>query len=371
MEAHWDILDQLTTAVAVLDADADRVFRVAYLNQSAQALFGRSAARAAGRPFAALVADDHASPAALWRVLESGVPFTKRDVALPRAAGAARVSYSIAPLSRTAVVAEFQRLDRFRRIDKNDRHAMLPATLGELARALAHEVKNPLGGIRGAAQLLDRKLDREQREYTAVIVAEADRLRDLVDRMLGPVAAPALAPVSVHHVVEHVLKLAQAQTDQIAFARDYDPSLPAVDGDFGQLVQAALNVVNNAILALRGVAAPTLTVRTRVLRQFTIGATRHRLVANLDFIDNGPGVPPEIAESIFLPMISGRPEGSGLGLAVAQTILGRHHGYLACESEPGRTVFSFYLPVGGKAGAGTSRPRAPAAGQASGERRGG
>ena len=348
MATYRDILDQLTTALVVAHAADGDTFRVTYLNHSAEDLFGRSAARAKGLPIGKLLADAHATPAALRAILDTRRPITKREVPLQLPDGVVRVNYSIAPLSTDELLVEFERLDRFIRIDKDERHVALQETMRKLARGLAHEIKNPLGGIRGAAQLLERQLDAGEREYTSVIMSEADRLRKLVDRMLGPRAPPAFAAVNVHHVIERVVKLVRAQAAvPIAFQRDYDPSLPEIEADFEQLVQATLNVLGNAAWALRDVPSPVIRLRTRVLRQFTIGARRHRLVANVDFIDNGPGVPPEIAERVFYPMISGRPEGSGLGLAITQGILARHNGLVECESEPGRTVFSFYLPVRG------------------------
>lgn len=357
MATYRDILDQLTTAVAVVDAASDRSFRISYLNQSAQALFGRSGARAIGARLDALLRDAHAAPSVLETVLESGRPFTKRDVSLCLADGHARVNYSIAPLSQQELLVEFERLDRFVRIDRDERQAALQDTMRKLGRGLAHEIKNPLGGIRGAAQLLSRQLaDAEQRRYTEVIISEADRLRNLVDRILGPNGRGRFAPVNVHHVIEHVVKLVEAEhTSSIAFKRTYDPSLPEVDADFEQLVQATLNVLANAALVLQGTEAPTIELRTRVVRQFTIGRTRHRLVASMDFIDNGPGIPPDLANRVFYPMISGRRDGTGLGLAITQTILAQHNGLVECESEPGRTVFSFYLPVRRPAGATAER----------------
>ena len=352
---YRDILDQLTTAVVVVDAASDRSFRISYLNQSAQSLFGRSDTRTLGIPLAELMRDDHAKPTALQGVLDTGQPFTKREVPLYVVDGLVRVNYSISPLSRTELLVEFERLDRFLRIDRDERHVTLQETVRKLARGLAHEIKNPLGGLRGAAQLLDRQLvDDEQREYTSVIMSEADRLRNLVDRILGPNGEVSFEPVNVHHVIERVVKLLEAENPaRIKFERSYDPSLPDVEADSERLVQAALNVLNNAALALKDTPDPCITLATRVVRQFTIGPTRHRLVANVDFIDNGPGVPADIADRIFYPMISGRPEGSGLGLAITQTIIAQHNGLIECESEPGRTVFSVYLPI--------SQPQPPAA----------
>ena len=344
---YRDILEQLNTAVAVVDAGGDGLFRVTYLNQSAQSLFAHSEARAVGLPLAQLVRDSHTTPAALQRVLDTGQPFTKREAPLHVPSGLVRVNYSIAPLSETELLAEFERLDRFIRIGRDERHVTLQETMRKLARGLAHEIKNPLGGIRGAAQLLERQLpSQEQREYTAVIMAEADRLRKLADRILGSNVQCRFAPVNVHHVIERVVKLLDAERpSRVAFKRAYDPSLPEVEGDFEKLVQATLNVLANAVLALKDTPDPTITLETRVVRQFTIATTRHRLAANVDFIDNGPGIPADIADRIFYPMISGRPDGSGLGLAITQTILAQHHGLVECQSEPGRTVFSFYLPI--------------------------
>ena len=354
MASHHDILDQLNTAVALV-AECDGVFRLRYLNQSAQFLFGRSDTQAVGQPLTELISDSHATPAVLQRVLETGQPFTKREVALRLPEGVVRVHYSISPISpvsKRELLLEFERLDRFLRIGKDESHVNLQETMRKLARGLAHEIKNPLGGIRGAAQLLHRELSNgEQREYTSVIIAEADRLRNLADRILGPDDMPNLAPVNVHYVIERVVKLLEAECPaRIVFQRHYDPSLPEIHGDFEKLVQATFNVLNNAVLALAKTPQPTIELRTRVLRRFTIGQTCHRLVANVDFIDNGPGVPADIAERIFFPTISGRADGSGLGLAIAQTILAQHGGLVECESEPGRTVFSFYLPIGSPTG---------------------
>ena len=347
MATYRDILDQLNTAVAVVDAATDASFRITYLNQSAQSLFGRSDARVIGLPLVKLIRDDHTTPGVLSNVLATGQPFTKREVPLYVPDGQVRVNYSIAPLSATELLVEFERLDRFIRIDRDERHVTLQDTMRKLARGLAHEVKNPLGGIRGAAQLLARELTRsDQREYTSVIMAEADRLRNLVDRILGPNGRLSFKPVNIHHVIERVVKVLDAESpSRVRFERAYDPSLPEIEGDFETLVQATLNVLRNAALALAEVDDPVIQLQTRVLRQFTIGTFRHRLVLNVEFRDNGPGVPADIAADIFYPMISGRPGGSGLGLAITQTILAQHNGLVECESEPGRTVFSFYLPI--------------------------
>ena len=368
MAKHRDILEQLNTAVAVVAASGDGSFRITYLNQSAQSLFGISAARAVGIPPHELLPDAQAKPAMLQAVLDTGRPFTKREVLLPaperpatrKGASQAnsrpsrtptgrplRISYSVAPLAERELLLEFDCLDRFMRIWLNHRHQRAQQTIRLLARNLAHEVKNPLGGIRGAAQLLDRQLARaSDREHTALIIAEADRLRNLVDGILGPNGQRRFAPVNVHHVIQRVVKLLQAEHPaHIRFERSYDPSVPEVEADSEQLVQATLNVLKNAAMALAEVPRPVIQLQTRVLHQFTIGTTRHRLVVNMDFVDNGPGISPDVVDRIFFPMFSGRPGGAGLGLSITQTIIALHHGLVACESEPGRTVFSFYLPI--------------------------
>jgi two-component system nitrogen regulation sensor histidine kinase GlnL len=218
-----------------------------------------------------------------------------------------------------------------------------------LIRNLAHEIKNPLGGLRGSAQLLERELDRpELREYTQVIIKEADRLQALMDRLLTPHRAPRLAPLGIHEVLERVRSLVLAEFSRgVAIVRDYDPSLPDLVGDKEQLIQALLNVVRNAAQALTAIPGTggTITLRTRALRQVTLLRQRHKLALELQVIDDGPGVPEDIREKIFNPLVSGRDGGSGLGLSLAQTFIHYHRGVIECDSRPGRTVFRIVLPL--------------------------
>jgi len=219
-----------------------------------------------------------------------------------------------------------------------------------LVRGLAHEIKNPLGGIRGAAQLLARQLPEESlRDYTNVIIEEADRLRNLVDRMLGSNKLPSLAMTNIHEVLERVCSLVEAESQGcITLARDYDPSLPDVLIDREQMIQAVLNIVRNAMQAISSqneLRLGRITLRSRALRQFTIGHVRHRLVARVEIIDNGPGIPAELQDTLFYPMVSGRPDGTGLGLAITQNIISQHQGLIECESHAGHTAFSIYLPL--------------------------
>ena len=214
-----------------------------------------------------------------------------------------------------------------------------------MARQLAHEIKNPLGGLRGAAQLLERELPNEElKEYTRVIIGEADRLCALVDSLLGPARQIRREAVNVHELIDHVYRLARAEAPAgVAIERDYDPSLPLLTLDRDLMVQAMLNLARNAVQALGEHGA--LTMRSRALTQATIGAARHRVVASLQFEDNGPGVPTELGETIFYPLVTARAGGTGLGLAVAQDIATRHGGIIEFDSRPGRTVFSLLLPM--------------------------
>jgi two-component system nitrogen regulation sensor histidine kinase GlnL len=215
----------------------------------------------------------------------------------------------------------------------------------QMIRQLAHEIKNPLGGIRGAAQLLERQLDdAELREYTDVVISETDRLAALVDQLLGPGGPPNKQPVNVHELLEYVVRIIEVEDKRnIKIRRDYDPGLPNIDLDRDQIVQAFLNLVRNATAALEGQG--TLTLRSRASTNFTIGDIRHRVIATIEIEDDGPGIPADLQDSIFYPMVTSRPDGTGLGLPAAQELLSRHGGLIEFESRPGRTVFSVRIPL--------------------------
>ncbi len=220
----------------------------------------------------------------------------------------------------------------------------------ELIRNLAHEIKNPLGGIRGAAQLLEMEIDGQLTEYTRVIIHEADRLQTLVDRLLAPHRRPhVVGDVNIHEVCERVRSLILAEFPKgLRVVRDYDTSIPEFRGDREQLIQAVLNIAHNACQALaERIAAgdARLTFRTRIARQTTFGKQRYKLALELHVIDNGPGVPDSIKDRIFFPLVSGREGGSGLGLTLAQTFVQQHHGLIECDSEPGRTDFKILIPL--------------------------
>ncbi len=341
-----DILDHLTTAVIALDGD----LRVRYVNSAGQALFGTSDLRSAGLSFSELLRPEDPELAERFiHVLASGQSLTRRAVDMTNRDGVAvnvDLTVSFDPISHHLIV-EMQPINRLMRINRDDHSVFSQETSRLLVRGLAHEIKNPLGGVRGAAQLLERELDDDHlKEYTRVIIGEADRLKELVDRMLGPNGESQRHAVNVHAVIEHVLRLIDAENaGRITFQRDYDPSLPPVRGDEAQLIQAVLNILSNAAQALDQTPRPVISVRSRAVRRFTIGPRTHRVVVQLDFADNGPGIAPDMVDRIYFPMISGRPDGTGLGLAITQTIIGQHGGVIECDSRPGRTCFSIFLPL--------------------------
>lgn len=215
----------------------------------------------------------------------------------------------------------------------------------QMIRQLAHEIKNPLGGIRGAAQLLERQLDDpEQREYTDVVISETDRLAGLVDTLLGPGGPPNKKPINVHELLEYVVRIVEAEDQKtLTVRRDYDPGLPSIDLDRDQMVQAFLNLVGNAAAALDGHG--TITLRSRAVTNFTIGNVRHRVIASIEIEDDGPGIPADLQDSVFYPLVTSKPEGTGLGLPAAQELISRHGGLIEFESRPGRTVFIVRIPL--------------------------
>jgi len=245
------------------------------------------------------------------------------------------------------VLLEFRHIDQQLKMAREQRLNEQQQANRELIRSLAHEIKNPLGGIRGAAQLLERELDDPQLiEYTQVIIGESDRLQSLVNRLLTPHRLPQYRPLNVHEVLVRVKGVVQAEFPQIPITCDFDISLPEIDADPEQLTQATLNVVRNAAQALAGTTAdPRIVLSTRVARNVMLAKKYHRLAVALAVEDNGPGVPDELREKIFFPLVSGREGGSGLGLTIAQTFVAQHGGTIDCESRPGRTVFTVLLPI--------------------------
>lgn len=252
--------------------------------------------------------------------------------------------------SKQALLVEMHDVTRRAKISRENALIIQHGAGRQMIRQLAHEIKNPLGGLRGAAQLLSRQLESDElKEYTSVIISEADRLASLVDTLLGPGGPPNKQALNVHELLEYVVRLVEPEIgDRIRFHRDYDPGLPLIDLDRDQMVQAFLNLVQNAATALDGQGQ--ITLRSRAITNFTIGDVRHNVIASIDIEDDGPGISPQLKDSIFYPLVTSRADGTGLGLPAAQELLSRHGGLIEFESRPGRTVFSVRIPLrsGGK-----------------------
>ncbi|PRY72967.1 nitrogen regulation protein NR(II) [Halomonas ventosae] len=339
------LMEHLTTAVLLLDGE----LRLRWMNPAAEALLAISLSRLKGFPLPSLVDGGSEVGELLAKARDEFHPFTQREARLTLVTGEVlTVDYTVSPLAADELLLEVEPRDRLLRISREEALQTRQETIKVLARGLAHEVKNPLGGIRGAAQLLERDLDDPGlKEFTRIIIEEVDRLRDLVDSMLGPNRMIRHEPLNIHKVLERVRSLLIVEQPGVWVERDYDPSLPDLSGDESQLIQAVLNVARNAVEAMTeaGVASPRLTLRTRARRQFTLGTERHRLVCEVAIIDNGPGIPESLRETLFYPMVSGRAEGSGLGLSIAQSILHQHQGLIECDSEPGHTQFRLLIPL--------------------------
>ncbi|WP_447956919.1 nitrogen regulation protein NR(II) [Vreelandella sp. EE7] len=339
------LLEHLTTAVLLLDGE----LRVCWMNPAAEALLAVSISRVKGMSLDTLLGCGESIDNVLAKARDAFHPYTQREARItPLNGEPLTVDYTVTPLSPGELLLEVEPRDRLMQISREEALTTRQETIKVLARGLAHEVKNPLGGIRGAAQLLERDLDDPAlREYTHIIVQEVDRLKDLVDSMLGPHHITRHAPVNIHKVLERVRTLLLAEHPDVVISRDYDPSLPDLSGDESQMIQAVLNVARNAVQAMSEAETPTpeLILRTRAKRQFTLGAERHRLVSEVGLIDNGPGIPEALRATLFYPMVSGRAEGSGLGLSIAQSILHQHQGLIECDSHPGRTEFRLLIPL--------------------------
>jgi len=342
-------LDSLTTCIVLIDEHGV----VDTLNQSAQVLLDTSLQRASGNPFDELA---HAAGqgAIQWHetlsnALRTRLPAVSRDLKITLKTGKEiTVDVVITPLNYdhdSRILLEMSPLDRARAISETENLREAQHRLHNVVKGMAHEVKNPLGGIRGAAQLMARKFDdSELDEYANIIISEVDRLQALIDRMLGPRESLDKRHINIHEVTERVRQLMEAEADEsLTVIRDYDPSLPEFLADADQLTQAILNIVRNAWEASK--TDCQITIKTRSRRQYTLNGHRHKLICAIDIIDNGPGIPNDLISSIFLPMVTSRPEGSGLGLSIAQLTLTRHGGVIQAASEPGHTCFTLLLPM--------------------------
>lgn len=346
--SHYkQLLDSQSTSIVLLD----HALQVCFINPAAELLLQTSHQRSIGESIAPIIGEEHMP--ALRACLSSGHSYTSRETELARPdQSTITVDYTASQVTdvknqKKGLLLELHNRDRLIRISKEEQMLATQEMTRSLVRGMAHEIKNPLGGIRGAAQLLNRELpDESLAEYTTIIIEEADRLRDLVDRLLGPHKLPQFELLNIHEVMERVYQLVEVETNhQLKIRRDYDPSMPNIYVDKSQLIQVILNICQNAIQAMTdNTEAPQLTLKTRVIRQFTIGQQKHRLVAQIQICDNGPGIPEHIKDDLFYPMVTGRAEGTGLGLSIAQTLINHHQGIIEFSSEPGDTQFSIYLP---------------------------
>ncbi len=362
---RFHAFDSLATLVAVVYGDGNVIFA----NASLEDALGISRRSIEGLPFAANFTEPHLLDNALQGAGGNEFAALRYDAWLRRPTHEPILVHvivtqtDIQPGQRQEIVIEMLPLEQQARQDREDRLVDQANANKELIRNLAHEIKNPLGGIRGAAQLLEMEIESPSlTEYTQVIIREADRLQVLVDRLLAPHRRPHLVgDVNIHEVCERVRSLILAEFPKgLRVVRDYDTSIPEFRGDREQLIQTVLNIAHNACQALAERIAEkvaekadaegtpdqaTITFKTRVARQITFGKQRYRLALELHVIDNGPGVPEAIKERIFYPLVSGREGGSGLGLTLAQTFVQQHHGTIECDSQPGRTDFQILIPL--------------------------
>jgi two-component system nitrogen regulation sensor histidine kinase GlnL len=345
-------LDALATAVILLDMD--RVVR--YVNPAAENLLAISAKNIVGTPLDRAIADPELMIAAVNYASTNNCSHTQHELPLA-IAGHARleVSCTVTPMEIADLTGFLIELSPLQQQSREERLMDQSTQNRELIRNLAHEIKNPLGALRGAAQLLDRELERpELHEYTQVIMKEADRLQSLMDRLLTPHRLPQVTHFNIHEALERVRSLLLAEfPDGITICPDYDVSLPSLTADREQIIQALLNIARNGAQAMQG--RGKIVLRTRVARRVTLAKKMHRLALMINIIDNGPGVPDELKDKIFFPLVSGREGGHGIGLTIAQTFVSQHHGTIEVESRPGETRFSILFPISNDADNGSGK----------------
>ena len=339
-------LELLATAVLLLT----ETLAISYANPAAENLFELSRRQLVGNSIRDLFGEAPALFHAIDKALSSGASYTEQELELG-VTGKARLhlscTVSMIDSNHATLLLEFRHIDQQLKIAREERLLEQQQANRELIRSLAHEIKNPLGGIRGAAQLLERELDRPPLiEYTQVIIGEADRLQTLVNRLLTPHRLPMYRRTNIHELLARVSSLVQAEFPDVAIQPDFDISLPELEADAEQVTQALLNVVRNAAQALQSVTRRReIRLTTRVARSVTLAKRRYRLALAVSVEDNGPGIPEDLRERIFYPLVSGREGGSGLGLTIAQTFIAQHNGTIECESVPGCTVFTILLPL--------------------------
>ena len=348
-------LDLLATAVVVVD-DKQAVL---YMNPAAENLLEASTNNVAGLTLERLFGDNAVLAAAISYAHANNCSYTEHELEFA-INGRLRLNLActVSPMDRSPGVSgtllEFRQIDQQLRVEREARLLEQSQAHRDLIRNLAHEIKNPLGGIRGAAQLLDRELERPAlHEYTQVIIKESDRLQSLMDRLLTPHRLPLPGPVNIHEVLERVRSVILAEFPGMVVRRDYDTSMPVLTGDREQLIQVVLNITRNAAQAIKSVGkegsensgSGEIRLKTRIARQVTLARRRFRHAVQVEISDNGPGIPEDMRARVFQPLISGREGGSGLGLTIAHNFVTQHHGAITFESAPGKTCFTLLLPV--------------------------
>lgn len=338
------LANQLVTSILILDED----LKICYLNPAAEALLNKSLYKLFGYSFDLIFNNTSLTQSRLELLLTTKQDLTDSEIVIKLGENlkfTAEVTASTVDFnSRPHVLIEFKQIDQQKQISHEVFQQQQWLAARDLIKGLAHEIKNPLGGLRGAAQLLNKELNQEQQEYTAMIIEQADRLTNLVDKLLGPNQLPQIQSYNIHSVLEKVCKVVDFSNEhKIKLIRDYDPSIPSVECDQEKIQQAVLNIVNNAIQVIS--PENKITLRTRIASNKTINGKRVKLAVKISIIDDGPGIPNSIQDTLFYPMVSGRKNGTGLGLSISQTLINQHKGKLCCKSKPGRTEFIILLPL--------------------------
>ena len=345
-QALAGLVNHLTTAIVLINTNME----IVALNLAAENLFRVSQHQMQREPIGTLLSLDALLKRQLQHSATHQQSFTSRDTQIQQANGHRLwVDLSVTAVDEKGSLAlEIQPLERVKRLTQEARMTTQQQASSNLVRNLAHEIKNPLGGIRGAAQLLQRELNPSLHEFTDIIISEADRLRDLVDRLIGPQRQTQKQICNIHQILDKIDQLLRAEANgQVQLIRDYDPSLPELLIDANQMTQVFLNVGRNALQALVEHQTPNghICLKTRIVRHFTIGNICHRLACCISITDNGPGISANHIEDIFFPLVTHRAQGSGLGLSIAQSLIQQHQGLIECDSQSGQTCFNIYLPM--------------------------
>ncbi|MDO9450625.1 MAG: nitrogen regulation protein NR(II) [Rugosibacter sp.] len=335
-------LDLLSSAVVLVDEK--QIIR--YANPSAENLFAISSRLLVGQTLRKLLGEPAGLVAALSSALVNQWSYTSHNIPITLSSETLHVDCTVTPvtLEGAQFLLEVRPIDQQLKATREEQLAQQQQANRELVRNLAHEIKNPLGGIRGSAQLLERELGNDQlKEYTQVIIEEVDRLQDLMQRLLSSHRAMQPTLVNIHEILERVRRLIHAEYPDVHVQRDYDTSLPALTGDREQLIQAVLNIARNAAEAMHDKGE--IIFSTRAARQVILAKRHYQLALEVRVIDNGPGIPAHLQDRIFYPLVSGRENGSGLGLTIAQSFVQQHGGTVEVASKPGHTCFTLMLPL--------------------------